>query len=138
MNTLIVLNLSARSVSLRAGLRQSGKKSFLKFSARLKSCPDTCVAVVTHCDQGRIKLSPLNPAGEGRAFGVAAYGAPLLLLKSTQGLRAWARLFRASGAGTSLVLQFRVLKIANRKNVDRFFNDYWRDWGEIRPGGLRI
>jgi hypothetical protein len=75
------------------------KELVFQISARLKSGPDTCVAVVTHCDQGRIKLSPLNPAGEGRAFGVAAYGAPLLLLKSTQGLRAWARLFRASGAG---------------------------------------
>jgi len=40
-------------------------------------------------------------------------GLLLLLHKSTQGLRTWARLFRASGAGASMVLgNFDVLKIA--------------------------
>jgi hypothetical protein len=65
-------------------------------------------------DEMRVIGSPSRHRNEKTAhLGVAAYGAPLLLHKSTQGLRTWARLFRASGAGASMVLgNFDVLKIA--------------------------
>ena len=69
----------ARSASLRAGRRQSGKDLFFRFSARLKSGPDTCVAVETHCDQDAFGCRRITQQEEDRAFGVAAYGAPLLL-----------------------------------------------------------
>src|SRR5579859_1865948 len=93
---------SARFASLRAGLRQRGRNLHLSLTRHLFLSAQARLGNVAGYYQSSLAGLVCHwfwQCRPGERVCVAAYGARHVSLNATQGLRTWARLFRASGAG---------------------------------------